>query len=243
VPEAGLVAAVALAVAVAATFIPAIRAARTSTVRALADAARPPRRRAWLIAVSARLPAPLLLGLRLAARRPRRLVLSAASVAITVATIVAVLVYHAGKAQQAPGVSAGLNAPQADPVGQVLLVITVTLVALAAVNAIFISWATVLDARHHSALSRALGATPEQVSAGLSAAQVLPALPGAILGIPAGIGLYAAVSNGGVVAIPQLSWLVAVVLGTLLVVAGLTAIPARIGARRPVAEILQSETA
>src|ERR1039457_5353413 len=48
VPEAGLVAAVALAVAVAATFIPAIRAARTSTVRALADAARPPRRRAWL---------------------------------------------------------------------------------------------------------------------------------------------------------------------------------------------------
>jgi putative ABC transport system permease protein len=37
--------------------------------------------------------------------------------------------------------------------------------------------------------------------------------------------------------------LVAVVLGTLVVVAGLTAIPARIGARRPVAEILQSETA
>jgi putative ABC transport system permease protein len=81
------------------------------------------------------------------------------------------------------------------------------------------------------------------VSAGLSAAQVLPALPGAILGIPAGIGLYAAASNGGVVTIPPVLWLVAVVLGTMLVVAGLTAIPARIGARRPVAEILQSETA
>jgi hypothetical protein len=38
-------------------------------------------------------------------------------------------------------------------------------------------------------------------------------------------------------------WLVAVVLGTLIVVAGLTAIPARIGARSPVAEILQAETA
>ena len=64
--------------------------------------------------------------------------LSAASVAITVATIVAVLVYHAGNGQQAPGVSAGLSAPQADPVGQALLgVITVALVALAAVNAIF----------------------------------------------------------------------------------------------------------
>ena len=66
------------------------------------------------------------------------------------------------------------------------------------------------------------------MSAGLSAAQVLPALPGAIIGVPASIGLYAAVSNGGVVTIPPLWWLVAVVLGTVLVVSGLTAIPARI---------------
>jgi hypothetical protein len=36
---------------------------------------------------------------------------------------------------------------------------------------------------------------------------------------------------------------VAVVLLTLIVVALLTAIPARIGARRPVAEVLQAETA
>jgi hypothetical protein len=33
------------------------------------------------------------------------------------------------------------------------------------------------------------------------------------------------------------------VLGTLLVVAALTGIPARIGTRRPVAEMLQAETA
>jgi putative ABC transport system permease protein len=37
---------------------------------------------------------------------------------------------------------------------------------------------------------------------------------------------------------PPLWQLVAVVLGTVLVVAGLTAIPARISARRPAAEIL-----
>ena len=55
-------------VAVAATLAPAVRASRTSTVLALADAARPPRRTAWLIAISARLPVPLLLGLRVAAR-------------------------------------------------------------------------------------------------------------------------------------------------------------------------------
>ena len=79
--------------------------------------------------------------------------------------------------------------PQADRANQVLLVITVTLVALAAVNAIVITWATALDARHSSALARALGATPGEVSAGLSAAQVLPAFAGAILGVPGGLAL------------------------------------------------------
>jgi hypothetical protein len=42
---------------------------------------------------------------------------------------------------------------------------------------------------------------------------------------------------------PPLWQLLAVVAGTVIVVAGLTAIPARAGARRPAAEILQSELA
>jgi ABC-type lipoprotein release transport system permease subunit len=234
----GLVTAVALGVAVAATFVPAVRAARTSTVLALADSARPPRRTAWLIGISARLPVPLLLGLRIAARRPRRVVLATASIAITVSGIVAVLAAHADLLD-------GASAPDpsgADRFNQVLLVITITLVALAAVNAIFITWATALDARHSSALSRALGATPQQVSAGLSAAQVLPALTGAILGIPGGIGLITAVDPDAST-LPPLWQLLAVVPGTVLVVAALTAIPARIGARRPAAEVLRSELA
>jgi putative ABC transport system permease protein len=238
----GLVTATALGVAVAATFVPAVRAARTSTVRALADAARPPRRTAWLIAISARLPVPLLLGLRVAARRPRRVVLGAVSIAITVSGIVAVLSAHAQlNAQQLAG-SSGLADTRTDRLNQVLLVITVMLVALAAVNAIFITWATVLDARHSSALTRALGATPPQVSAGLSAALMLPALAGAIVGIPGGIGLLAAVTPE-TVTLPPLWQLLAVVPVTLLAVAGLTTIPARLGARRPVAEILQAELA
>jgi putative ABC transport system permease protein len=244
VPAIALVAAAALTVAMIATLVPAIRAARTSTIRALAGAARPPRRRAGLIAASARLPVPLLLGLRLAARRPRRAVLSAASIAITVTTIVAVLAFrqYAHNAQQGYGLS-GLPNPQTTRDSQVLLVITVALVVLAAINAIFITWATVLDARRPSALARVLGATPQQVTTGLSATQLLPALPGAIAGIPLAVGLDAAVSSGQALPVPPAWQLLAVVLGTLFVVAGLTAIPARIGARRPVAEILQSETA
>ena len=68
--------------------------------------------------------------------------------------------------------------------------ITVTLVALAAVNAIFVTWATALDAKHSSALARALGATPSRSAPALSAAQVLPALAGAFLGIAGGLALF-----------------------------------------------------
>ena len=62
---------VALAVSLVATLVPAIRAARTSTVNALNDVARPPRRHAAIITISSRLPLPALFGLRLAARRQR----------------------------------------------------------------------------------------------------------------------------------------------------------------------------
>jgi ABC-type antimicrobial peptide transport system permease subunit len=239
---AGQVTAVALGVAAIATFVPAVRAARTSTVHALADTARPPRRTPWLIAISARLPVPLLLGLRVAARRPRRVVLSTISIAVTVSGIVAVLAARAQANQDAQLV--GGTDPGTVRLNQVLLVITVTLVALAAVNAIFVTWATALDAKHSSALARALGATPQQVSTGLSAAQVLPALVGAVLGIAGGLALFAATGGGedGVTG-PPLWQLLAVVPVTVFVVAALTTIPARLGARRPTAQILQAELA
>jgi len=238
----GVVTAVALGVAAVATFVPAMRAARTSTVQALDDAARPPRRSPWLIAVSARLPVPLLLGLRVAARRPRRVVLNTASIFVTVTGIVAVLAARAQNNQDEQLV--GGTDPTTVKLNQVLLVITVTLVALAAVNAIFVTWATALDAKHSSALARALGASPQQVSTGLSVAQVLPALVGAALGIAGGLALFAAVGGGedGVTG-PPLWQLLAVAPATVLAMAALTTVPARLGARRPVAGTLRSEHA
>jgi hypothetical protein len=122
----------------------------------------------------------------------------------------------------------------------VLLVITITLAVLSAVNAIVITWANSLDAKHSSALARALGATPGQVSSGLSAAQVLPALAGAVLGIAGGLALVAAV-GGDETANPVVWQLLAVVPGSVLVVVALTAVPARLAARRPTAEILGPE--
>jgi len=242
-PAAGLVLAVALAVALAATLVPAIRAARGSTVGALADAPRPPRRRPRLLAMSRRLPVPLLLGMRLVARRPRRAVLGAANIAITMAGVVAVLTFHATAGQRINGGGSGLSDPVYNRDEQVLLVITVTLLALAGLNAIVTAWTTMLDTRHPAALARALGATPRDVAAGLTAAQLLPALPGALLGIPLGLGLFAAADHGGLLTVPPAWWLAVAVLAVLAAVAGLAAIPARVGARRPAAGILQAETA
>src|SRR6202034_318004 len=111
-------------------------------------------------------------------------------------------------------------------------IITIMLVSLAVLTALFTTWATVLDARHSSALMQALGARAHQVSSGLVVAQVLSALPGAILGIPLGIGLFTAAVHGG--ALPPVSWLVFALIGTLVAIAGLTVVPARIGAWKPV---------
>ena len=239
----GLVAALALAVALVATLVPALRAARTSTVTALADAARTPRRRRALVAVTRRLPAPLLIGLRLAGRRPRRLVLSMVSTTVAAAGIIAVLAFHAMSDAHQVAAASGLANPVAIRDGQVLAVLTVALVALAGLNAVVTAWATVLDTRHSAALARALGATPGQVSAGLSAAQLIAAVPGVLLGIPAGLLLYKLANSSGQLVTPPAWWLAAAVIGILAVVAALAVVSAWAGARAPVAAVLTAEAA
>ena len=115
------------------------------------------------------------------------------------------------------------------------------LIVLAAVNAIFATWVTVIDAQRPTALSRALGATPRQITAGLTAMQLVPGLIAACLGIPLGLGIYQAAGGHLQEASPPVLWLLAVIPATLIGVAALTAIPARVGASRSPAEILRSD--
>ena len=233
----------ALLVALASTLVPALRAARTSTVSALANTARPPKRRARLVGLSARLPVSALFGLRLVARRPRRAMLSAASIAVAVTGLVTVLAFRAEVAAKLAAAHSGnLANPVVNRDEQMMFVITITLITLAALTVVFTAWASVIDARHASALMRALGATPRQVRSGLAQAQILAAFPGAVLGVPLGLGLFKAVSRGDTGS-PAALWLIATIFGTVVVVAALTTIPARIGTRRSVAAALQAETA
>ena len=228
-PIVAAVVALALAVAMVATFVPAVRAARQPTVAALEDAARPLSRGGTIVRVSAHLPVALLVGVRLAVRRPRRLALGALSMAVTTFGLAAVLIVNT------TGWSLGPRAAQASAIVSVMLVV------LAAVNALFIAWATALDTRRPAGLMRALGATQAQVTAGLSLAQLGPALAGALIGISGAIALY--LHGGRLTSFPSVLELVAVVAVTLLAVAGLTAAATVAASRDSVADVLQSEGA
>jgi putative ABC transport system permease protein len=115
------------------------------------------------------------------------------------------------------------------------------LVVLAGITAIFTTWATVIDVQRPTALTRALGATPRQVSAGLTTSQLLAGVVAACIGIPAGLGLYQLAGGSVAKASPSIPLLVAVVPCTLFAVALFTFVPARAGARRSVADVLRSE--
>ncbi|MGA8719249.1 MAG: FtsX-like permease family protein [Solirubrobacteraceae bacterium] len=233
---------VAVVVAACATLVPAIRGAHTSTIRALSDPAHPPRRRPSLIALSARLPVPLLLAVRLVARRIRRSLLTAASMTIAVTMVVAALtLQHKVQVTNQQRVAAVGGATVADRVTHLVFLLTAVLIVLAAINAIFTTWATVIDAQRPTALARAFGATPRQITAGLATSQLVPALLAACLGIPLGLALYQAAGGHVHQASPPILTLLAVIPGTLIVVAALTAVPARIGANRSPAEVLRSE--
>ncbi|MFC5746392.1 FtsX-like permease family protein [Actinomadura rugatobispora] len=240
--------AVAVGVTAAATAVPALRGARISTVRALADPVRGPGRRSRLAAAASGLPVPLLIGTRIAARRPRRTVLAGLSMAVTVAMVVAALVMSRDVARRntvllGPDFVPGAGNPVTERVSQIVLVLSLAMVALAAVNAVLTAWTTSLDNLRAAALTRALGATPRQVTAGLAAAQLVPAAVAAVGGVPLGLLVYAAarIAAGSTsrTEVPVLA-LAATVPVTLAAVALLTAVPVRYGATRPVAGLLEA---
>ncbi|HEX5203098.1 MAG TPA: FtsX-like permease family protein, partial [Actinoplanes sp.] len=135
-----------LGLVVVAGAVPAWRAARTSTVRALADAGRTPHRGAILVALSNRLPIPALLGLRLAARRPRRAILTSVSVAVAVCGSVVVLYAQANlRSEREPG--GGPADPLAVQLHTVMTAMSVLLAVMAAINLVFITRANAVDAR------------------------------------------------------------------------------------------------
>jgi putative ABC transport system permease protein len=191
--------------------------------------------------LSALLPTPLLLALRLIARRPGRAVLHGCNITTTLIALTALLMVYAQPVTGYPG-SPMANDQRTAQERHLLLAVTAVVIALAIVNTITITWTTALEARPTMAIARTLGATPGQITAGLSTAQLLPTLPGAITGIPLGL-ILCLLFTPGKVTMPSAWWLLGAALATVLATAVLTAIPARITVRRSVAQTLSAESA
>ncbi len=250
--QAAQVVVIATLVVCTATVPVARRAARDSTTSALVGDARAPRRSAGSISLSARLPVPGLIGLRLAARRPRRTVLASLSLTLAAAMVVAALsIRHQGDSHglRAPsGVDfvPGAGNPVMERVDTATAAVMTALLALATLNTLLIGWATVIDFVRGTALLRALGATTNQLAAGITVANLIPAAFGGILAIPVGLAVFRAGARlAGVeqsLTTPPLWWLACVPIGTLAVVAALMVWPARTGAQRSVSQVLASES-
>lgn len=242
-PDSGTVAAaVLLAVVVAATGAvgPAVRAVRTSTVRALAGPANPLTRHRRLNTLTAHLPTPLLLGIRLLARRPGRAVLAAAGTAATTIMVTALLTWHAELDKRPDFSRFGPVEVRAEQTGQVLVAVTLALVALSTLNTVLLGWSTAAQVRHALTVARTLGATPGQVVSALCVTQLLPAVPGLLAGVPAGLGLYWLF---GSTVTPPGTWLLTAVLTVLLAVGALTALPAWLHTRGPAGRVIEAEPA
>lgn len=226
-----------LSLVVVAATVPAWRAARTSTVLALADGGRGPRRRSLLLALSARLPTPALLGLRLSARRPRRAALTSLSVAVAVCGSTVVL-YAQSSLHAERGNAGGPADPQVAQIHTVTTTLSLLLAVMAAVNLIFVTRASAVDARRMLAVARTLGVSPTQAAAGLGVAQLLPAVAGLVLGGVAGSFIFHALSSSNT-ATPSTAQLAGLVLLTVALTVALTAVPTGLEARRPIAETLR----
>ncbi|CAL9403456.1 FtsX-like permease family protein [Streptomyces sp. enrichment culture] len=240
-PATGIVVAatlLAVVVALAGTLGPVLRTVRSSTVDSLADPAHLSPHRPRSAALTAHLPPALLIGVRLIARRPGRAVLSAVGTAATTVMVTGLLTFRVSlEAETARGTSTFEDSRNA-LTGQVMLGVTVALVTLSVLNAVFVSWSTAVQARRALAVTRTLGATPGQVVAALCTAQLLPAVGGIAVGIPLGLGLFALFS--AVVVIPPVSWLAAAAPAVLLAVAALAALPAWLHTRSPAGRLLDA---
>jgi putative ABC transport system permease protein len=111
---------------------------------------------------------------------------------------------------------------------------------MAAVNLLFVTRAGAVDARRVLAVARTVGVTPTTAALAFALGQLLPAVVGLALGGTVGVALFHVLSSSHPTT-PSAAQFATLALLTLLATAALTAVPARLEARRPIAETLREE--
>jgi putative ABC transport system permease protein len=251
-PRAAIVVAIATGVVLLATVRPALRAVRSSTLRALGSNARPPRPAGRLGRALATLPLslPVGLGLRAAARRRGRLVANVVGLTIGVAMVIAALALRTA-VTAGRGEGLGLDNPtpfelaaeiaESDRLSTLGLVIAAFIVGLALVNAVVAAVFSAQDSARNHAILRAVGTTPGQTVTAFLVAHLAACVLACALGIPLGIAIYNAIRGGlDPIALTALTY-IATGLTVLVLYAAIAFLPARLLARRPVTSQLAYE--
>lgn len=262
VSQVAFVAGAACLVVILATASPALRGARESTVMSLPGDA--PRVRTAVLgqwAGAARLPVPVVLGLRSVGRRPVRLLLATASTALGLAMVVAALcmerTFEVERSNPYVSVStapplmdravlATAQTAEDDKLRILVYTLTVLMLLLAVVNAVIVAVFAVQDSAANHARMRAAGLTPRQTMTALLTTQALASLGAALIGVPVGLLLFRiayVASNGDDQALmfAQPLWVLGAAVSTAVACTAVAAAPAGLVARRPVAQTLAIE--
>ena len=220
------------------------RSTRFSVLEAIrAGSSSPPNSRLARAVARSILPLTIGLGLKDLLARGRRAFLLAAAIALTGAMVVLALSVDATlDAQAATGETSDI--PDELPVliytlDTVLLLITVTtLVAVALLS--------VRERIRDYGVLKAIGLTPRQITSTVVSAHTALALVASLLAVPLGVGLYLAlawITSGTTEDAVVAPWqsLALIPIGTVLVVAAATYVPARLATRIRTSEALRYE--
>jgi putative ABC transport system permease protein len=220
------------------------RSTRFSVLHAIQAGTAAPARRSRLARALARAPlsVPLAVGLKDLLARRHRAIRLAGAIAVTGAVIVFALSMQATLDAQSSGEVS--DVPEELPV--LVYTLDAVLLLITATTLVAVALLAVRERVRDYGVLKTIGLTPTQIASSLVSAHAVVALLAALLSIPAGIGLYLAVyrvaggSSEDLVLAPWW-WLALVPIGSVLVVAAATSLPARLATRIPIADALRYE--
>ncbi|HET6949673.1 MAG TPA: FtsX-like permease family protein [Acidimicrobiales bacterium] len=251
-PRAATAFAVTTAVVVLATVRPALRGVRRSTLRSLASNTRPPHRTGRLMRAITGLPLPLpvWLGLRAANRRRGRFLANTLGLTIGITLLITALALHTGVdafhrqdlSLEPDAISRAADIANQDRVSSLGFTVAAFLIALALINATVAAVFAANDHARNHAIMRTIGTTPGQTVTAFLVAQLTACLLACGLGIPLGIAFYESSARGPLdpIGLSALTY-IATTLTALTLYAIISAIPARLLARRPISPQLAYE--